>query len=208
MDKLVVGPVAHGRVSLDAPVADNVKSVADAYERSARDLTVVILNRPRNEGLIQEVRATGARCKLIGDGDVAAAMMALMEEHAGVDMLLGIGGSPEGVIAACAVRCLGGDMQARLWARDDDDRSLAEREGIKDFDRLLTLDDLCAGQNVFVAATGITPSELLTGVRYSSTGAFTQSLVMRSASGTVRWIDSKHDFTRLRKLAGTRYDEA
>ena len=208
MDKLVVGPVAHGRVSLDASVAENVEAVADAYEREARDLTVVILNRPRNEDLIREVRATGARCKLIGDGDVAAAMMALMEEHAGVDMLLGIGGSPEGVIAACAVRCLGGDMQARLWARDNGDRILAERDGIRDFDRLLTLDDLCAGRNVFVAATGITPSELLTGVRYIGTGAYTQSLVMRSASGTVRWIEAKHDFTRLRKLAGARYDQA
>ena len=208
MDKLVVGPVAAGQVSLDASVADNVQAVAEAYEREARDLTVVILNRPRNEDLIQEVRATGARCKLIGDGDVAAAMMALMEEHAGVDMLLGIGGAPEGIIAACAVRCLGGDMQARLWARDDGDRVLAQRDGIADFDRLLTLDDLCAGENVFVAATGITPSELLTGVRYIGTGAYTQSLVMRSASGTVRWIEAKHDFTRLRKLAGTRYDEA
>ncbi len=205
MDKLVVGPVARGRVSLDASVADNVGAVADAYEREAQDLTVVILNRPRNEQLIEEVRATGARCKLIGDGDVAAAMMALMEEHAGVDMLLGIGGAPEGVIAACAVRCLGGDMQARLWPRDDGDREMALSEG-KEIDRLLTLNDLCASDNVFVAATGVTPSELLTGVRYVTTGAFTQSLVMRSTSGTVRWIDAKHDFTRLRKLAGTRYD--
>jgi len=205
MDKLVVGPAARGRVSLDASVEENILAVAEAYEREAQDLTVVILNRPRNEQLIEEVRATGARCKLIGDGDVAAAMMALMEEHAGVDLLLGIGGSPEGVIAACAVRCLGGDMQARLWARDGGDREMAASEGIE-FDRLLTLDDLCASDHVFVAATGITPSELLTGVRYVGSGAFTQSLVMRSASGTVRWIDAKHDFTRLRKLAGTRYD--
>jgi fructose-1,6-bisphosphatase II len=206
MDKMVVGPAARGRASLDASVAENVRAVADAYEREAQDLTVVILNRPRNEQLIEEVRATGARCKLIGDGDVAAAMMALMEEHAGVDILLGIGGAPEGVIAACAVRCLGGDMQARLWARNDGDREMAAREGVADFDRLLSLDDLCASDHVFVSATGITPSELLTGVRYVGTGAFTQSLVMRSASGTVRWIDAKHDFTRLRKLAGTRYD--
>jgi len=205
MDKLVVGPEARGRVSLDASVAENVYAVAEAYRREARDVTVVILNRPRNEQKIDEVRATGARVKLIGDGDVAAAMMALMEEHAGVDLLLGIGGAPEGVIAACAVRCLGGDMQARLWARDDGDAEFASREGI-DLDRLLTLDDLCASEHVFVAATGVTPSELLNGVRYVSTGAVTQSVVMRSASGTVRWIDAKHDFTRLRKLAGTRYD--
>jgi fructose-1,6-bisphosphatase II len=206
MDKLVVGPDARGRVSLDAPVADNVRAVARAYRREPRDVTVVILNRPRNEQTIDEVRTTGARVKLIGDGDVAAAMMALMEEHAGVDLLLGIGGAPEGVIGACAVRCLGGDMQARLWARDDRDRELAANEGIN-LDRLLTLDDLCASQHVFVAATGITPSELLNGVRYVSKGAVTQSVVMRSASGTVRWIDAKHDFTRLRKLAGARYDQ-
>jgi fructose-1,6-bisphosphatase II len=207
MDKIVVGPQARGRVNLDAPVAENVRAVADAYDAEPRDLTIVMLNRPRNEKLIHDARATGARIRLIGDGDVAAAMMALMEEHAGVDLLLGIGGAPEGVIAACAVRCLGGDMQARLWPRDQADRNLASSEGIN-LDRLLTLDDLCASNNVFVSATGITPSELVKGVRYSSTGAVTQSLVMRSASGTVRWIDAKHDFTRLRKLAGTRFDEA
>lgn len=206
MDKIVVGPEARGRVSLDAPVAENVRAVADAYQREARDVTVAILKRPRNEQTIQEVRATGARIRLISDGDIAAAMMALMEEHAGVDLLLGIGGAREGVISACAVRCLGGDMQARLWARDRADRNLAAREGVQ-LDRLLTLDDLCASDHVFVAATGITSSELVMGVRYFSTGAMTQSLVMRSASGTVRWVDAKHDFTRLRKLAGTRYDE-
>jgi fructose-1,6-bisphosphatase II len=207
MDKIVVGPKARGRVNLDASVAENVHAVAEAYDREPRDLTVVMLNRPRNERMMQDARATGARIRLIGDGDVAAAMMALMEEHAGVDLLLGIGGAPEGVIAACAVRCLGGDMQARLWARDQADRNLAAGEGIN-LNRLLTLDDLCASTNVFVSATGITPSELLKGVTYFSTGAVTQSVVMRSASGTVRWIDAKHDFTRLRKLAGTRFDEA
>ena len=206
MDKIVVGPQARGRVSLDATVAENVRAVADAYRREARDVTVVILKRPRNEQTIQDVRATGARIRLINDADIAAAMMALMEEHAGVDLLLGIGGAREGVISACAVRCLGGDMQARLWARDQADRNLAAREG-RQLDRLLTLDDLCASDHVFVAATGITPSELVMGVRYFSTGAATQSLVMRSTSGTVRWMYAKHDFTRLRKLAGTRYDE-
>jgi len=206
MDKIVVGPAARGRISLDVPVAENVRAVAAAYEREVRDVTVVILKRPRNEQTIQEVRATDARIRLISDGDISAAMLALMEEHAGVDLLLGIGGAQEGVISACAVRCLGGDMQARIWPRDQADRNLAAREGV-DLDRLLTLDDLCASDHVFVAATGITPGELVMGVRYSSTGAITQSLVMRSASGTVRWVEAKHDFTRLRKLAGTRYDE-
>ncbi len=205
MDKIVVGPRSRGRINLDAPAAENVRAVAEAYGREAQDLTVVILKRPRNEDKIRDVRATGARIRLISDGDISAALMALMEEHAGVDLLLGIGGAREGVISACAVRCLGGDMQARLWARDQADRNLASREGIQ-IDRLLALDDLCGSDQVFVAATGVTPSELLTGVRYFSTGAETQSLVMRSASGTVRWVHAKHDFTRLRKLAGTRYD--
>src|SRR5207237_6250126 len=167
-------------ISLDVPVAENVRAVAAAYEREVRDVTVVILKRPRNEQTIQEVRKTGARIRLISDGDISAAMMALMEEHAGVDLLLGIGGAQEGVISACAVRCLGGDMQARLWARDQADRNLALREG-KDLDRLLTLHDLCATDQVFVATTGITPSELMMGVQYLSTGAATHSLALRSA---------------------------
>ncbi len=204
MDKLVVGPQACGAIDLLAPPAENVRAVARAYGRDARDLTVVILSRPRNEELIQQVRATGARIRLIGDGDVAAGLMALLEGHTGIDMLMGIGGAPEGVITACTVRCLGGDMQARLWARDDGDRLLASSEGV-DIGRVLTLDDLCSGENVFVAATGVTDGELLGGVRYSSTGAVTESIVMRSASGTVRRIEAQHNFSRLRKLAGPRY---
>lgn len=152
-----------------------------------------------------QVRARGARIRLISDGDVAPAFMAAMEEHSGVDMLMGIGGAPEGVISACAVKCLGGDMQARLWPQTAADREAAEQEG-RDVDRVLTLDELCAGDNVFVAATGVTDGELLAGVRYFGTGAITQSLVMRSASGTLRWIDAKHDLGRLRKLAGPRYE--
>jgi fructose-1,6-bisphosphatase II len=141
---------------------------------------------------------------LIGDGDVAAALMALMEDHTGIDMLMGIGGSPEGVISACTVRCLGGNMQARLWARNDGDVEMAKKEG-REIGRLLTLDDLCGAENVFVAATGVSDGEMLKGVRYTSSGAITDSIVMRSASGTVRRIEATHNFTRLRKLAGTRY---
>ncbi len=205
MEKIVVGPRARGAIHLDAPVAENLEAVALALDREVRDLTVVMLNRPRNAPLIEEVRAAGARIRLIQDGDVAAGILAAMEDSSGVDLLMGIGGAPEGVVTACAVKCLGGDIQGRLWAKDERDRAQAEQEGI-DLDRVLTLDDLCSGENVFVAATGVTDGELLDGVRYFSNGAITQSLVMRSASGTVRWIDARHDFTRLRKLAGSRYE--
>lgn len=207
MDKIAVGPKARGAIDLRASVADNIAAVARASGRPVHELTVVILSRPRNERLVQEVRAAGARIRLIRDGDVAAGLMAAMEEYSGIDLLLGIGGAPEGVITACAIKCLGGDMQGCLWARDVGDRELAAREGTE-LDRVLTLDDLCGSENVFVAATGVTTSELLEGVRYTSTGAITQSLSMRSASGTVRWINAKHDFTRLRTLAGTRYEAA
>jgi fructose-1,6-bisphosphatase II len=204
MDKLVVGPNAAGVVDITAPVATNVNAVARALDRDSQDVTVVVLNRPRNEGIVQEIRATGARIRLIGDGDVAAGLMALMEEHTGIDMLMGIGGSPEGVITACTVRCLGGDMQARLWARNDSEVTMARDEG-REIGKVLMLDDLCAGQNVFVAATGVSDGELLQGVRYTSSGAVTDSIVMRSASGTVRRVEAQHNFSRLRKLAGTRY---
>ncbi len=204
MDKIVVGPEARGVVSLDASAADNINAVAKAYGREVQDLTVVILNRPRNEQLIRDVRAAGARIRLIGDGDVAAGLMALLEDHSGIDMLMGIGGAPEGVISACTVRCLGGDMQARLWPRDDGDRRIAEQEGI-DINKLLTLDDLCNCHNVFVAATGVSDGELMSGVRYTRTGAITDSLSMRSASGTMRHIEARHDFGRLDRLAGPRY---
>ena len=206
MDKIVVGPEAKGKIDIEAPVKDNVDAVARAVGKDVDDVTVVILDRPRHKDLIQEVRATGARIRLIGDGDVAAGLMAMMEEHSGIDMLMGVGGAPEGVIVACAVRCLGGDMHGRLWPRHDEDRRMAIEEGL-DINRVLTIDDLCRGQNVFVAATGVTDGEMLKGVRYSPNSATTQSLVMRSVSGTVRWISAKHDFARLRKVAGDRYEE-
>jgi fructose-1,6-bisphosphatase II len=204
MDKLVVGPEAAGAVDLDAPVADNVRAVAQAYDREVQDITVVILNRTRNEDLIREVRTVGARIRLIGDGDVAAGLMALMEDHTGIDMLMGIGGAPEGVISACTVRCLGGDMQARMWPRDDGDRRIAAEEGM-DLNKLLTLEDLCSSREVFVAATGVSDGELLNGVRYTSRGAITDSISMRSASGTVRRIGAQHDLNRLERIAGFRY---
>jgi fructose-1,6-bisphosphatase II len=206
MDKIVVGPRAVGVISIDAPIRENLESVALASDREVRDLTVVILSRPRNQALIEEIRACGARIRLISDGDVAGALMAMMEEHGGADLLMGVGGAAEGVLTACAARCLGGEIQARFWRRPDgsDDETLAA-EG-HSASRVLMLDDLCHAENVFFGATAVTDGELMAGVRYFSTGALTQSLVMRSASGTVRWIDAKHDFGRLRKLAGTRYE--
>jgi len=193
-------------VSIEAPVRENLESVALASDREVRDLTVVILSRPRNQALIEEVRACGARIRLITDGDVAGGLMAMMEEHGGADVLMGVGGSAEGVLTACAAHCLGGEIQARFWPRPDgsDDEALAV-EGYSAA-RVLSLDDLCRSEHVFFGATAVTDGELMAGVRYFSTGALTQSLVMRSASGTVRWIDAKHDFGRLRKLAGTRYE--
>jgi fructose-1,6-bisphosphatase II len=206
IDKIVVGPRAVGVVSLEAPVRENLESVALASDREVRDLTVVILSRPRNQALIEQVRACGARIRLISDGDVAGALMAMMEEHGGADVLMGVGGSTEGVLTACAARCLGGEIQARFWSRPDgSDQPILDAEGFSPA-RVLQMDDLCRAENVFFGATAVTDGELMAGVRYFSTGALTQSIVMRSASGTVRWIDAKHDFGRLRKLAGTRYD--
>lgn len=207
MDKIVVGPEAEGKIDIDAPAKDNVHAVARALGKDVEDLTVVILDRPRNEKLIQDIRVAGARIRLIGDGDVAAGLMAVMEDYSGLDLLMGIGGAPEGVIVACAVRCLGGDMQGRLWPRDDAERAIAAAEGL-DVSRVLTMSDLCRGENVFFAATGVTDGEMLKGVRYAANSATTESLVMRSVSGTLRWISAKHDFARLRKIAGDRYEDA
>jgi fructose-1,6-bisphosphatase II len=196
MEKLAVGPEAAGKVSLDMSPSDNIRVVADAKGESVRDVTAVILDRPRHAELIEEVRATGARIRLITDGDVAGAI-ATAWSTSGADILLGVGGTPEGVIAAAALKCMGGELQGRLWPRNDGEREAALDAGY-DIERLLTLEDLVQGDNCFFAATGITDGELLRGVRYDSQGASTESLVMRSKSGTVRKIESRH---RLKKLA-------
>ena len=207
MEKMAVGPKARGRIDLTAPVRQNLRRIAEAEGRSVDDLTVVILDRPRHEQLMKEVKEAGARIKLISDGDVAPAIMAALEEETGIDALMGIGGGPEAVVAACALKCLGGDIQGRLWPRDEAERRLVEAEG-HEVEQVLTLDDLCRGQNIFVAVTGITDGELLRGVRYQGAWARTSSLVMRSASGTVRWVEAKHDLRRLREIAGPRYEGA
>ena len=196
MEKLVTGPDAAGMVDLNAPVATNLKWIAKAKGERVQDLTVVILDRPRHEEIVNDVRAAGARIKFISDGDVAGAIMAA-RDGTGVDLLLGIGGTPEGIISACAMACLGGTIQGRLWPRDDAERRRALDAG-HDLDRVLFTDDLVTGENVFFCATGITDGELMRGVRYSSGGATTHSIVMRSKSGTIREVISEH---RLRKLA-------
>ena len=197
MEKIAVGPDAVGSIDITASATQNLRWIAKAKRESVRDLTVVILDRPRHTDLIAEVRASGARIRLISDGDIYGAI-ATSWPDAGVDVLIGIGGTPEGVTSAAALKCMGGEIQGRLWPRNDEERAAAIKQGY-DLDKILTTDDLVAGDNCFFAATGVTDGELLKGVRFSSTGASTQSLVMRSHSGTVRLINAHH---RLDKLTG------
>jgi fructose-1,6-bisphosphatase II len=196
MEKLVTGPEAADVVDIERPAADNVRAIAKAKGSSTENVTVVILDRPRHEGMIKEVREAGARVKLITDGDVAGAIMAA-RDRTGTDLLLGIGGTPEGIIAACAIKALGGVIQGRLWPQDDAERGKAIDAG-HDLGRVLTTDDLVTSDDVFFAATGITDGELVDGVRYSKGSALTHSLVMRSRSGTIRTVASEHKLNKLR----------
>lgn len=205
MDKLVTGPEAADFVDINAPVAVNIRRVAKAKRSAPEDVTVVILDRPRHEGIIKEIRDTGARIRLISDGDVAGSILAL-REGTGVDLLLGIGGTPEGIISACAVKCLGGTIQGKLWPKDDEERQRAIDAG-HDLDRVLTTEDLVTGENVFFVATGITDGELLRGVRYRAENATTDSIVMRSRSGTVRRISSEHRLSKLRAYSAIDFDK-
>lgn len=195
MDKIAAGPAARGRIHLDAPVEQNLTQVAQALDKSMDDLTVVILDRPRHAKLISDVRACGARIRLISDGDVSPAV-ACAFEGTGVDVMMGIGGAPEGVLAAAALRCLGGEMQGRLWPENDADVERAKALGIQDVSKLLTLDDLVANDDVFFAATGITEGPLLRGVTFHAGGAMTHTVVMRGKSGTVRFIEARHRFDK------------
>ncbi|MFD5470022.1 MULTISPECIES: class II fructose-bisphosphatase [unclassified Streptomyces] len=206
MDKLVTGPEAADFVDINAPVSVNIKRVAKAKRSTPEDVTVVILDRPRHESMIREIRETGARIKLISDGDVAGSILAL-RDGTGIDLLLGIGGTPEGIISACAVKCLGGTIQGKLWPKDDEERQRALDAG-HDLDRVLTTDDLVSGENVFFVATGITDGELMRGVRYRAETATTDSIVMRSKSGTVRRIDSEHRLSKLRAYSAIDFDHA
>ena len=193
MDKLATGPDAADVVDIRLPVAENIRRVAKAKRETTADVTVVMLDRPRHERLAEEVRATGARIRYITDGDVAGAVMAA-RPNTGVDLLLGVGGTPEGIIAACAIKCVGGVIQGKLWPRDDEERQKAIDAG-HDLDRVLSTEDLVTSDCFFVA-TGVTDGELLRGVRYGSNSARTNSLVMRSRSGTIRTIESEHNFSR------------
>ncbi|KRC59556.1 MULTISPECIES: class II fructose-bisphosphatase [unclassified Nocardioides] len=206
MEKLVTGPEAADVVDIRYPVAENIHQVAKAKGSNPSDVTVVLLDRPRHSQIVDEIRATGARIKFITDGDVAGAIMAARADT-GIDLLLGIGGTPEGIIAACAMKAMGGTIQGRLWPTDDEERQRAIDAGHNlDPDHILTTDTLVTGDDCFFVATGITDGELVRGVRYRGGGAVTQSLVMRSRSGTIRTITSEHQLSKLRSFSSIDFD--
>jgi fructose-1,6-bisphosphatase II len=204
MNKIAVGPEAKEVIDINAPVEENLQKVAQAKKRDVDDLTVVILDRPRHEQLISEVRAAGARIKLIPDGDISGGLMTATEDT-GLDLLMGIGGSPEAVVTACALKCMGGEIQCKLWPRNEEERQKALDEGL-DLERVLTTDDLAQGDNVFFAATGVTDGELLQGVKYFGSGAKTYSIVMRSKSGTVRLVEAVHKWEKLMRFSQIKFD--
>jgi fructose-1,6-bisphosphatase II len=204
MEKLVTGPEAADVVDITATVEHNIQAVAKAKGCDNEDVTVCILDRPRHADIVKQVRDAGARIKFITDGDIAGAIMAAKGDT-GVDLLLGIGGTPEGITAACAIKCLGGVIQGRLWPRDDDERARAQAQG-HDLSRVLLTDDLVRSDNVFFVATGVTDGELLGGVRYRGGGASTHSLVMRSRSGTIRYVHSEHRLTKLMVYSGIDFE--
>ena len=203
MEKLAAGIEAAEVVDIRLPARENIRRVAKAKGVDQQDVTVCILDRPRHEALVTEIRDTGARIKFITDGDVAGAIMACREDT-GVDLLLGIGGTPEGIISAVAIKCLGGVIQGRLWPADDEEKQKAIDAG-HDLSRVLTTDDLVSSDNCFFAATGVTDGELLHGVRFHSSGATTQTLVMRSKSGTIRFMESDHQLKKLRRYAAVQF---
>jgi fructose-1,6-bisphosphatase II len=199
MDKIACGPEAADAIDIEAPPAENVRRVAKARGVSASEISVVVLDRPRHEELIDELREVGAKVMLITDGDVAPAIAAA-QPGTGVDLLMGVGGTPEGVLSAAALKCVGGAMQGKLWPRNDEERQSLIDDGF-DLDRILTTDDLVGSENVFFAATGVTTGALLRGVRYTRDGATTDSIVMRSRSGTVRRIEATHAFGKLEEIS-------
>ena len=204
MEKIAVGPIGKGKVSLELSIEENIKALAAAKGGDPDDLTVVILDRDRHAEIIRRVREVGARVKLITDGDIAGGIMPALEET-GMDLLLGIGGSPEAVTTACALKCLGGDIQCRYWPRNDAERATMEREGLST-ETILTIDDLVADDDVFFSLTGVTTGELVRGVRYSPHSAFTETLAMRGKSGTVRRVQSTHNFDKLMRYSALAYD--
>jgi fructose-1,6-bisphosphatase II len=203
MEKIAVGPEAIDAIDIERSPADNVRAVAAALGKTPREVDVVVLERERHDGLIAELRAAGARVRLVRDGDVAPAIAAA-QPATGVDMLYGVGGTPEGVISAAALKCVGGGIEGRLWPRNDEERQLLLADGL-DPARVLRTDDLVSGEDVFVAATGVTTGSLLQGVKYTPGGAVTDSIVMRSRSGTVRRVVAQQSLAKLSALTGFEY---
>jgi len=197
MEKIAVGPPARNAIDINAPIVTNLARIARARDAQIEDLTVVILDRPRHQELIRQVREAGARIRLIMDGDVSAAIQAAMEDYTGVDALLGIGGATEAVLAAAAIKCIGGEIQCKIWPRDEKEREKLKADGV-DLDQVLYTDDLVKGNDVSFAATGITSGELLDGVQYFGWGARTSSVMMRSHSGTIRYIQARHKWRKSR----------
>jgi fructose-1,6-bisphosphatase II len=195
MEKIAVGPALKHVIDINAPVAVNLDRIARVREAHIDDLTVVILDRPRHQEIIRQIREIGARIRLISDGDVAAAIQAAMEDYTGVDVLMGIGGAPEAVLAAAALKCIGGEIQCKIWPRNDEERERFKRDGI-DLNQVYRTEDLVKGNDVSFAATGISGGELLDGVKYFGWGARTSSVMMRSRSGTIRYIQARHHWRR------------
>jgi fructose-1,6-bisphosphatase II len=203
MNKIAVGPEAKGMINIEKTITENLQAIAKAKRKDVEDLTTIILDRDRHHEMVAEIRRAGARIRMIPDGDVAAALMTAWP-NSGVDVLLGVGGTPEGVIAACALRAMGGEIQGKLFARDEDELRRGREAGF-DFEKILTMDDLVSSEDVFFAATGITDGELLKGVRYFGDGASTDSLVVRGLTGTVRQINAVHRLDKLRQLGTVKY---
>lgn len=195
MEKLAVGPEAVGSVDINASVEENLKAVAKAKNKEVEDVVAIVLNRKRHEGLIEEIRQAGARIKLISDGDVAAAINTAFD-HTGVDILFGSGGAPEGVLAAAALKCLGGEIQGKLLPENEEQEERCMKMGIDDIHKVLHMDDFCGGDDAIFAATGVTDGELLRGVQFKGVHATTQTIVMRAKSGTVRFIDGDHSLKK------------
>lgn len=203
MDKIAVGPPCKGVINIEKSVKENLRAIAKAKEKRQQDVTVIILARERHKDLVAEVRSCGARIRFIDDGDVAAALMTAWPDS-GIDVMLGVGGTPEGVLAACALRAMGGEIQGKLYARNEDELNKGKEMGY-DFDKVLTMDDLVSSDDVFFAATGITDGELLNGIKYYSNGASTESIVVRGSTGTVRLIKATHSFDKLERISDLPY---
>ena len=205
MNKLVVGPEAVGKVDITKPVAYNIEAVAKAKGIKAEEVTVVVLDRPRHDQLIEEIREAGAKVRLIMDGDVAGAIATAQDSNS-IDLLMGIGGTPEGIVTACAMKCMGGEIQGMLWPKDEEEAERARAAG-HDLDRVLYTNDLVTSDNCYFAATGVTNGDMLRGVSYRANSATTRSLVMRSKSGTVRYIDSIHQLSKLQEYSVVDYSD-